>query len=305
MAAFCTSCGATLTAGDRFCTDCGADAAVPVQSPPACAVCGAPARSNEPFCDACVAPTHRPPSSSYAAGWTAADHHAVAPSSADVTPQRRGRRPWLVAGVTLMVLAAGGGAAVGALVLRGEDEPLVGQPRPVADDEEDPAERFSDDGSTTGFGGDAPNTAPLPDSDSSPQLLSTGGGDPAATMRAHWASIAAGDYQSAYDTFASSYSTSRSDWLAVQQDYGARVADVQATTVSDDGGTAQVEVSVLTRDAGRGDDTCNRFSGFVLMVREGGVWQYLPRPPEDDPSHFQRSEAGILSSDPDCAQTFG
>jgi hypothetical protein len=85
-------------------------------------------------------------------------------------------------------------------------------------------------------------------------------------MEAHWANIASGDYQSAYDTFVSSYGTGRSDWVADQQRYGARVADVQATTEREDGDSAQVEVSVLTRDAGRGEETCNRFSGTVLMA---------------------------------------
>lgn len=98
-----------------------------------------------------------------------------------------------------------------------------------------------------------------------------GRSDPAETIRAHWASIAAGDYGSADDTFVSSYSTSRSEWIVVQQDYVPRVASVQATTVSDDGDTAQVEISTMTRDAGRGRRQLQSLLGFGAHGARG--WQ--------------------------------
>lgn len=309
----CPSCASLLEAHDSFCQVCGTAASL-AQTDPACAVCGASVHPGESFCNACVTPAYQPQSMTYGAGWTAADHHAETfPAYGQPLvepPSRRSRRPWLVAAVTLAALAAGGGAATTALLLSRDDEPVVADARTVLQDDERAGadERLDEDSPATSPERERPDAPSPTDSSSSsavPSGFFTERDGPAATMEAHWANIASGDYQSAYDTFVSSYRTGRSDWVADQQRYGARVADVQATTKSEDGDSAQVEVSVLTRDAGRGEGTCNRFSGTVLMVREGDTWQYRPRPPDEDPSYFQRGETGISSSDASCAETFG
>ncbi|MBW3602938.1 MAG: zinc ribbon domain-containing protein [Actinobacteria bacterium] len=303
----CPACASPLEEHDSFCQSCGAAAGGAPPAETACHLCGAPARPGEAFCDGCLTQAYQPQAASYGGGWTAAPYaeypHASYAQPAVWQPPARNRRPWLVAGIMLAVLAAAGGATAAALVLTGEEEePVAAQVRPVAEDgdrtPEPPAEEPSDDDSQGSSG--APQV---------PEGFFTERGEeafdePAETMRTHWSYIAAGNYEAAYDTFVASYSADRSRWIAGQEDNAARVAGVTATTVSSNADIAEVEVSVTTRDAGRGDQSCNYFSGLVRLERYSGVWRYGPRPPEDDPSFFQRREAGISSSEPTCAQTF-
>lgn len=300
----CPACASPLEEHDRFCQTCGTAASGSLTADMACSVCGAPARPGEAFCEACVTPAYQPQPVSYGAGWPAAEYQAYAQppygQPPDAPAARRGPRPWLVAGVAVAVLAAVSGAVATALVLAGDEEPVVAQVRPVTG-EPRPVEDEAPESLPPGLEQEDAPSEPAP-SQVPEGFFSED--SPATTMRTHWSYLADGDYAAAYDTFVASYSANRSRWIAGQEENGARVGDVQAATVSDDGQTAEVEVSVVTRDAGRGDRTCNRFSGLVRLEREGAVWQYDPRPPEDDPSYFQRRETGLSSSDFGCADTF-
>lgn len=319
----CPGCASPMEADHAFCRVCGYAVGAPQQpalhqaaADPICDLCGAYARPGHAWCDACAEPSlaAQPYAYSHGGQWTAADHpHAAypyphqAPYPPDA-PAARKTRPWLVAVIALTLLGATGGGIVAALVLTQDGDTALAEPVRGED------ERTT--GADDSLAGDSPasiereESAPSAENDTEPRpevpegFFTESDQDPAAVMEEHWRRIATGDYDAAYSTFTSSYSTSRSDWVGDQERYGARVADVDATTIDPGDGNAVVQMSVVTRDAGLGDETCNRFSGEVLVVREGGAWRYRPRPPDDDPSYFQRSETGLSSSDSSCAQTF-
>lgn len=129
-------------------------------------------------------------------------------------------------------------------------------------------------------------------------------GSPERTMYDHWVAIDERRYRDAYALFASSYDTDRAGWIADHRRPAPRIGGLELEAISKRGNRSRVQVTVVTRDTGKGELSCKRWSGEVLLVRERGAWRYAPRAPDRGPDRwFQVRRKGIGRSDPDCEET--